>query len=87
MLIKLDCVDLERPNSMVQYEFCTKTHQVMLNGVRQSFEECKKAVSYTHLDVYKRQSIKCGSALTERRNSSMTAMTGNFLLNLSLIHI
>lgn len=42
MLIKLDCVDLERPNSMVQYEFCTKTHQVMLNGVRQSFEECKK---------------------------------------------
>lgn len=27
-------------------------------------------------------SIKCGSALTERRNSSMTAMTGNFLLNL-----
>lgn len=42
MLIKLDCVDLERPDSMVQYEFCTKTHQVMLNGVRQSFEECKK---------------------------------------------
>lgn len=44
MLIKLDCVDLERPNSMVQYEFCTKTHQVMLNGVRQSFEECKKTL-------------------------------------------
>ena len=39
-------------------------------------------VSYTHLDVYKRQSINCGNCLV-----SVYRLTNNALFHLSLIHI